>query len=703
MTAIDGDPAVSTGSPEPAGPAIATPLTLRGHVAPSRVLFGPHETNLARGRDISDRHVAYYARRAVGGAGVIVTETASVTADDWPYERAPLAADCGPGWAALAAAVRPYGTVVLAGLGHAGGQGSSAYSQTVLWAPSPVADAASRELPAELEQDGIDAIVAGFAAGASLAVEAGLAGVEIDAGPLALLRQFHSGLTNHRGDGYADRLRLTREVLTAVRAAIGQEKVLALRLSCDELAPWAGVTPEQAAEQVDALAGLGLLDLLVVVRGGPYSTAAYRPTAHTAPTFNRDLCAAIRTTAAGRAAVALQGSVVDVDDAEAALADGVADLVEMTRAQIADPELVAKARAGAAERVRPCLLCNQACRVRDNRNPIVSCVGEPRSGHETEDAPVEAGGTIGEASRRRRPPGDRAEGTDLRPRAVLVVGGGPAGLEAARVLATRGHTVTLAEAGESLGGTLRVAAVGPGRERLARLVDWLEAECTRLGVTVELGRTVTAAELDAAEAAGQAVILATGSVGGGREYPATADAFAPQVVDALSLLAEGPGLLFAGPVVVHDPVGGPVAVGIAEWLAAAGREVALVAPDQVAGTLLSLTGDLAPANTRLAQAGVHRELRALVREIGDGHVVLEDIWTGARREIPCAALVDCGHRLPDEALYLARPGTPRAGDCVAPRTALEAVLEGRRRALDVARRAPVRATPLATAGTGGAR
>uniref|UniRef100_UPI0020257191 mycofactocin system FadH/OYE family oxidoreductase 1 n=1 Tax=Frankia sp. CiP1_Cm_nod2 TaxID=2897161 RepID=UPI0020257191 len=417
-------------APQPADPLLlGTPLTLGTRRAPSRVLFGPHETNLGHRRSLSARHVAYYARRAAGGAGIIVTETASVTADDWPYERAPLAADCAPGWSAVADACREHGTLVLAGLGHAGGQGSSAFSQSVLWAPSPVADAASRELPAEMEQPEIDAVVEGFAAAARLAAAAGTDGVEIDAGPVSLLRQFHSGLTNQRADGYGDdRLRLTREVIAAVRGALGAGRVLALRLSCDELAPWAGVTPEQAAEQVAALAGD--IDLLVVVRGGPFSTSAYRPATHTPPMFNLQLCRQMRAAAAGRVPVVLQGSVVDVAEAEAALADGVADMAEMTRAQIAEPDLVRLVRAGAAGQVRPCVLCNQACRVRDNRNPVVSCVGEPYSGHETVERPV--------------------TGTDPRARAVLVVGGGPAGLEAARVLALRGHQVRLAERGGTL-------------------------------------------------------------------------------------------------------------------------------------------------------------------------------------------------------------------------------------------------------------
>jgi 2,4-dienoyl-CoA reductase (NADPH2) len=640
---------------------LTEPVTLAGRTAASRVMFGPHETNLGHGRALSPRHVAYYQRRAHGGAGVIVTEVASVHASDWPYERAPLAADCQDGWRRVAAACQPAGSLVLAGLGHTGLQGSSAYSQAALWAPSRFTDPITRETPMVMEQPEIDALIEGFAAAAGSAVAAGLDGVEIDAGPGALLRQFHSGLTNSRADGYGtDRLALTAAVLAAVRAAIGGGRVLALRLSCDELAPWAGVTPEIAAGQAAALAPL--LDLLTVVRGGPYSASAYRPDGHTPPAFNTGLARAVREAVNGTVPIVLQGSVVDPGAAQAALDDGAADLVEMTRAQIADAGLVVKLRAGGAgAAIRPCLLCNQACRVRDARNPLVSCVADPRSGHETQDPPEPAETGPGPAGQEAGP----AQET------VLVVGGGPAGLEAARVAALAGHRVRVAERDTGLAGTLRAAAVPPGRERLALLAGWLVAECQRLGVRLCTGTEIGAADLDGARARGVHVVLATGSRPAGRFPPGVA-------VDALAALSGAP--LPDGPVVVFDPVGGPVGVGVAEWLAGAGRPAAIVTNDQIVGTQLSLSGDLADASTRLQRAGVRRETRALLREVSGGKALLEDAWTGEQRRIDCAVVIDCGHRLPGDGLYQQRPGTPRAGDCVAPRTIAEAILEGRRRA-----------------------
>ena len=670
---------------------LAAPIGLGPRRAPSRVMFGPHETNLGRHRTISARHAAYYARRAAGGCGVIVTETASVHPSDWPYERAPLAAECGPGWAQAAAACQPHGALLLGGLGHAGMQGSSAFSQSALWAPSRVPDAGSRELPMEMEDAEIDALVGGFAAAAAVAAGAGLDGVEINAGQHSLLRQFQSGLTNQRDDGYGqDRLLLTERVLRAVRDALGGGRVLGLRLCCDELAPWAGVTPEMAAEQAARLAGQ--VDYLVVVRGSIYSLPATRPDLHTGPGSGIELCRQVRAAVHGTVPVVVQGSVVDPGQAQWALDDGAADLAEMTRAQITDPDLVARLRSGEAERIRPCLLCNQACMVRDNRNPVISCVIEPGSGHELDD---------GDA-----PGQDQGLGQAAGPGQVLVVGGGPAGMECARVLAERGHRVRLAERGPELGGMLATAALVGGRQRLGVAVDWWRRELQRLEVTVALGHEVSAPELDSELAGGGRVVLATGSVPGPRGYLIAPGARVLEAADLLARMNSGAlGQLPAGRAVVFDPVGGPVGVGVAELLAANGRPASIVTQDQIAGTQLALTGDLAEANSRLQRAGVLRELRSLLRAVASDHVLLEDRWTGEQRTVDCAFVVHCGHRLPDQDLYLRRPGTLRAGDCVAPRTVLEAVLEARRVALAIGAAGEQAAPPAgrALSRTGGGR
>jgi mycofactocin system FadH/OYE family oxidoreductase 1 len=613
-------------------------------------MFGPHETNLGISRSFSPAHGAYYARRAAGGAGIIVLEEASVHPFDWPYERAPLAADCAESWRGVAETIRLGGSpLVLAAIGHSGGQGISHWSQHELWAPSAVPEVATREVPKVMEQADIDAVVSGFVAAARLAVTAGLDGVEVNAGQFSLVRQFLSGLTNMRADEYgSDRLRFAVEVLQAVRVAAG-DAIVGLRLSIDELAPWAGIVPEAGVGIAVALAPF--VDVITVVRGSIYSAALTRPDGHVESGFGIDLARQVRV--ALRAVdidlpVIAQGSIVDVGQAARAIESGACDGVEMTRALLADADLVNKARAGQSARIRPCILCNQTCKVRDNRNPTVTCVVDPRTGFELTDSAE---------------PTDRSAVTG---RIVTVIGGGVAGLAAARMAALHGATVDIHERSSTFGGVARIASRGSGRSRLSLVVDWLISECESLGVHMHTDSSI-------ATSTGTGVtIVATGGVPAPLPFIVADGA---HVVWSAELLSVGPASLPEGRVAVWDPIGGPIAISVAEWLVAEhGRQVVLITPDLLVGEKLALSGDLAPSQQRLHGAGIELVKRSLVRHVGVSGIEIEDRFSGGRSVIEATSLVACHHAVPDLTVdpdeHLAQ-----IGDRVAPRTILEAMRE----------------------------
>lgn len=644
------------------------PLHLGSKEAPSRFVFGSHQTNFATHNRFEKRHAAYYGARAAGGAGVIVLEGSVVHSSDQPYEYVIRGYDARvvDGYRLVADAIHRHGALALTHLTHSGMQGSSHFSQLPLWAPSPVPEVNSREMPKEMEAEDIGAVIEGFAQAAAHAMAGGLDGVEINAGQDSLIRQFMSPLTNLRGDDYGgsldNRLRVARAVISAVRAQVGDKGIVGLRMVGDEYAPWAGIKPEDAVEIARLLTAEGMLDFISVTSGSIYSTHLTRPGLYMPPGFAAHLAGIIKSAVA--VPVIAQGSIVDLPMAATLLSQHQADAVEMTRALIADPELPLKLREGYPADVRPCILSNQDNIVGLVQNPRLSCVNNPAAGYEgdAEFAPLT-----------RAPVHYR----------VMVVGAGPAGLEAARVAAMRGHAVTVYEQSPRLGGALRLAAAAPGRERLALAVDWLEEQVRKLNVTIKTGVEVTPAHVR--DEAPEAVIVAVG--GRRNDYPAVTFAGTMPVVCPRQVL-NGQVSGKPGKAVVLDAIGDQVGMGVAEWLADHGWRVEVVTSDMFVGQRLTASLELTAWNQRACAKEITLRPQVKVERVADRTVIGYDHFDRGPVHIEDTDLVVAvAHEVPNEDLYFALKQAGqrvfRAGDCVAPRYLSQAILEGYRAGREV--------------------
>ncbi|MBV9094207.1 MAG: mycofactocin system FadH/OYE family oxidoreductase 2 [Streptosporangiaceae bacterium] len=635
-----------------------SPLRIGPVVLRNRIVFAAHLTNYAEDGHPTEQHAAYYEARARGGAGLIVTEEHSVHPTDWPYEKLIHGFDESviPGYQRITAAVHRHGTPILAQINHNGGQASGMYSRLPVWAASPVADPLFREVAKEVDHAEIAEIVAGYAKTAGHCVQGGFDGIELQCSHSSIVRGFLSPATNLRDDEYGGdlqrRARILLEIVAAVREAIGPGRALGVRLCGDELIN-GGTTIDDAVEVARMVEATGHVDYINTSIGVATSTLyMIEASMHIPPGYALFIPSAIRK--AVELPVVGVGRFKDPLQAERALAEGHCDMIGVVRGQIADADFAAKARSGHADDIRLCLSCNQECVGRMGLNRWLGCIENPRTGRESVPLP--------------RPARSR--------RKVMVVGAGPAGLQAAIAAAGCGHDVTVHERADTAGGQVRLASTVPSRAEFGDLVRNQLAECARLRVTIRYGSDIDAAAVRAA--APDTVIVATGAAA---ERPYWAPPDAGQVVDIRQVLDGS--VAPQGRVIVVDEIGFHHATSVAELLADRGAQVEVVTPGMVVGQDLGITLDMENWCVRAAAKGIVQTTDCLVTGVGPGSVTLMHHPTGRTRQTDADWVVCAVPAAPAEQLYLelkalGQPGVRRAGDCVAPRRAHAAVIEGQR-------------------------
>lgn len=658
------------------------PLRLR-----NRLAFGPH-CPVFVDRDGAgvpgEQFAAYMAERAAGGAGLVIVGVSAVdpTALHYPISVPALYDDAVvPGLRMMADAVHAHDSLLLVQLSHPGLHGDPRWQRdpTVgagLPGPLPLAPVAPSALPApaspgvvarELTELEIHALIDAFAESAARTAAACADGVEVQAAVGFLIEQFLSPLSNHRTDRWGGdlrgRARFLLEVVARVREAIGPQRAIGVRLTLDQMLP-GGYGLDEAKRIVALLEEQGTYDYLNPCLGSFYLPHLHVASLYRPPAFEKEMVAELR--AAATRPVFLSNRIVSIEHAGQLVAEGYADAINMVRQLIADPDTLVKAQAGEPEEIRGCISCNQWCIGNVYQGLRVSCVVNPRAGREAFVPERLVAGA---------------------PRRVLVVGGGPAGLKLAERATEAGHVVTLVEAGDELGGAVRLAARLPGREAVIEAVDHLARRLRRLDVEVLAGTRVDAGDvLERVQAEGFTdVVVATGArrdTGGwsgatGAEV-AGLDARLTLAVDDL-LAGERPPA--GSSVLVADEPGDAIGVGLAELLAREGFAVELVTRWPVPGQQLAAWGFVPEILPRLHEAGVRLSTDRMVVALSAAGATVLNPYDGTTEEraVDAVVLVGAPRTRGELAAALGAGACPAAlhviGDAAVPRSIGEAILE----------------------------
>ncbi len=628
------------------------PLRLR-----NRIVSSGHDTMLADDGLIGSELVAYHERRAAGGAGLIVLQVSGVheTARYTSHVLMATDPDAAKGYKAVADAVHSHGCGIVAQLFHPGREvmdGEEGMAPQAV-APSDWPQERFHVVPQTLSTQVIEEIVEGYGHSAELICQAGIDGVEVVASHGYLPIQFINPAVNTRTDKYGgspeNRVRFLLESISSARRGAGDDKVVGLRISGDELTS-NGMVDTDVLEVIKAVEDQGMVDYISVT-GGDSSTL--QGAQHIVPSMQYDPVYLGRLSEQVKkftdSPVMVAGRINQPHEAEKAIADGRTDLCIMTRAMICDPEIASKAERDAVDEIRACIGCNQACIGHFQQGVGISCIQYPESGRELTFLPRP---TVRETSR------------------LLVVGGGPAGLKAAAVAAEAGAKVTLVERERALGGQVLLAEKLPHRAEFGGAATNLTAEAKRAGVDIRTGTEFTSAHLD--ELRPDRVILATGSTDRDPDFEIVDS---PLVVTARQYLTDVPDLPQGG-VLIADWRGDWAGLGVAIMLSRK-RPVTLATAANYAGagiqqyTRTALMPELIRSKVSFINdvrlAGVDEDTVYLQSTLCDEVIQVEDIASTIVNYAPRAVIpeLDLG----------GIPGV-RIGDCKAPRTVEEAVYEG---------------------------